>query len=85
MNLKSTPQNRGRLRLPYELFLLIVELCPPSSLATLCRVSFDLLLVAGPKLYRDISLTSLGALGKLFYESKVSSLVVDEGKDPSSS
>ncbi|KAL7416959.1 hypothetical protein BDY24DRAFT_378823 [Mrakia frigida] len=59
----------SRRQIPRDVILAILaEECDPTSLAVLCTVSFELLHLAGPLLYRQITIDSFQMLFKLFYQ-----------------
>ena len=53
-------------RLPWEIIEMICELADQATLVRLCRVSFGVLEIAGPLLYRNVSITSTRAFVSFF-------------------
>ncbi|KAL7413666.1 hypothetical protein BDY24DRAFT_389216 [Mrakia frigida] len=55
-----------RRRLPWDVLLLVFKEADPSTLAVLGRVSYDFLTATAPELYRDVVVTSVKQLERLF-------------------
>jgi len=69
--------------LPWDVLLHIFQLSDVPTLAVLGRVSLDFLVATSPLLYREVEITSLGQLEKLFCERKEKKVNSLSSSDPS--